>query len=985
MRHLPLAVLFCLAAAAQQPAIDFSYAGYGGGGVAIPVVPGVLTVEPSGGDDTALLQGAIDAVAAMPPGAGGFRGTVVLHGGRYRVAGQLHIRASGVVLSGGKEVATLIATGTGRRTLIEIGNAAGPATDAPVQVIDETVPAGGLSFTLESLGPLKIGDRVAIVRPSTAEWIAALHMTGLPGSYAGQRLDWAPGSRNLVWDRTVTGVDAAHNRITVDAPITTALERRYGGGTVARVTAGEPATHIGIEDLVLESDCDQGNPRDENHSWTAIALDHVEDAWVNGVVARHFAGSAVRVGPRARRVTVVQSLSLEPVSEPAGYRRQTFLVEGQQVLVHKCVSESGMNDFASGLLAAGPNVFLDSKASGALGPSGSFESWASGVLYERVTIQGSGLQLANVSVRAQGAGWTAANSVIWNCTAVATLAGGPEDAPNLVKHAPQPLYESQLAARTHARLTVPEIPVRNAARLKQFYAPKAQPAARPAPAATVEIVNGRFVAGGRTLWGGAVNEGWWRGQEVPAEALEVGGVSITRWMPGRTGPGLTEDLAALAARMVADGTPFFQSIPGLWYDRRRDEHSAGARADANVWAPFYEMPWARSAEGTAWDGLSKFDLAAFNPWYYGRLREFGELCDGNGLVFLHNLYNTHNLLEIPPHWVDYPWRPANNINNTGLAEPPPVEPDGHIHVANEVYDIRNPARRQLHRAFLLHELDELGALHNLFFSLGAQFAGPLEFQEFFQDTVAEWEKKTGRTVRVELATSKDITDAIMANPARARQVAAIDMRYWQYRPDGTLWAPEGGRNLAFREAVARDFGRSADQPPDTTPYQVYRQVREYRDKYPNVAIVAWHGGAGPIPVLMAGGAQALMRNPSAGQGQGTTVDRTPLDGFVRERLAGVLMKMSPRDGVTKDAERAWCLADDRSESVLLYSLAGESIELARPLAGSGYSGLWFDPRTGDTRPLEGAVGTAIRKPTAEPWLLWLSATAPGPAGTPPRL
>jgi hypothetical protein len=85
-------------------------------------------------------------------------------------------------------------------------------------------------------------------------------------------------------------------------------------------------------------------------------------------------------------------------------------------------------------------------------------------------------------------------------------------------------------------------------------------------------------------------------------------------MPGRTGPGLTEDLAALAARMVAEGTPFYQSIPGLWYDRRRDEHSTFARTDANVWAPFYEMPWARSAEGTAWDGLSKFDLAAFNPW-----------------------------------------------------------------------------------------------------------------------------------------------------------------------------------------------------------------------------------------------------------------------------------------------------------------------------------------------------------------------------------
>jgi hypothetical protein len=965
-------------AAGAQPAIDFSYAGYGGGGVAIPSVPAVLSVQPSGGDDTALLQGAIDAASALPIRADGYRGAVFLRAGRYRVAGQLHIRASGVVLAGsGREIATLVATGTGRRTLIEIGNSGDPATDAAVAVTDETVPAGGAAFTLEKLGALKIGDRVAIVRPSTVEWITALHMRGLPGTYANQRLDWAPGSRNLVWDRTVTAIDAAHSKITVDAPITTALERRYGGGTVARVASNPPLTHIGLESLLLESDFDQGNPKDEDHSWTAVSLDHVEDAFVEGLVARHFAGSAVRVGPRARRVSVLLSRSEQPVSEPGGYRRQSFLVEGQQVLVRRCSSENGMNDFASGLLAAGPNVFLESTANSALGPSGSFESWSSGVLYERVTVNGSDIRLANDSSRAEGAGWTAANSAIWNCTAKETVAVGPDGAANVVHHGGDALYEVLLAKRTdlkpaETKLTLPQIPLRYASRLtKDFHLPKSAPAVRPPSVLAVQIVNGRFVVGGKTLWGGQINEGWWRGQEVPEEALDVGGVSITRWIPGRVAPGLTEDLPALAARMVADGTPFYQSIPGLWYDRRRDEHSTVMRPDPNVWAPFYEMPWARSGEGTASDGLSKFDLTRVNHWYYQRTREFGELCDQMGLVFHHNMYNTHNVLEIPPHWFDYPWRPANNVNNTGLPEPPPVEPGNHIHVANLVYDVQNPARRELHHAFLMHELDELGAVHNLFFSLGAQFSGPLAFQEFFQDTVAEWEKKTGRTARVELATSKDITDAILANPAHARQVAVIDMRYWQYKKDGTLWAPKGGENLAFREMIGRDFGRAGDQPPDTTPYQVYRQVREYHDKYPNIAVVAWHGGAGPIPVLMAGGAQALMRNPSAGQGQGKTVDRTPLDGFVQQNLARVLMTMQPRDGVTAHPEEAWCLADERSQSVLLYSVAGDSIALAKPLPGARYTGLWFDPRTGATRPLEGAVGTSIRKPTAEAWLLWL--------------
>lgn len=967
-------ILFCSVAAAAQTAIDFSYAGYGGGGVTPPAVPAAVSVRPTGGDDTSLLQGALEHVAALPAGKDGFRGAVLLRTGRYRVAGRLEMRASGVVLRGSPG-AVIVAAGKSRRTLIEIGSRAEPVAEAPVRIVDGEVPTGARSFALESVAGLKPGDHVAITRPSTGAWISALHMRGNPGTFANQRLDWLPGSRDLVWNRTITEIDAGQNRITVDAPVTTALEQRYGGGTVARVSSGLPVTHIGIERITLESEFDARNPRDEDHSWIAVMLDHVEDAWVREVVARHFAGSAVRVGQHGRRITVETCRSEQPVSEPGGYRRQSFLVEGQQVLVRECRSEHGINDFAVGLLAAGPNVFLDSKATAALGSSGSFESWASGVLYEGVTIEGAGIRLTEDGSRAQGAGWTAANSVVWNCEAQSIEARGPEGAENVVNRSADLLYEAELIKRTGKGLQQPAPESGEAAAKVTEFRVKTAAARPPVPRHLVQIVNGRFVVDGKALWGGIINDGWWKGSENPALALGAGGVALTRFVPGRTGPGLTENLPALAARMVEQGTPFYQSIPGLWYDRRRDEHSVTSRADANVWAPFYEMPWARSGQGTAADGLSRFDLTRFNAWYYGRLHEFGDLSDANGLVLYHNIYNTHNVLEIPPHWVDYPWRPANNVNDTGLPEPPPIEPGNHIHVANQVYDVSNPNCRALHRALILHELDELGDVRNLFFCLGAQFSGPLAFQEFFQDTVAEWERKSGRTVRLELATSKDITDAILADPVREKQVAVIEMQYWQYKPDGSLWAPQGGRNLAFREMIARDFGRGDDTPPKTTPFQVYRQVREYHDRYPDKAIVAWNGGAGPIPVLMAGGAEALMRNPSAGHGQGGSVDRTPLDAFVREHLAGILMTMEPRDGVVAEPEQAWCLADKSSANVLVYSLAGGSIRLLTELPKHNYSGVWFDPRTGSTRemetPLDAMSGAEIQKPTAEAWLLLL--------------
>jgi hypothetical protein len=968
-----LAVCLPIAALAQT-AIDFSYAGYGGGGVAIPAARAVISVRPTGGDDTQLLQQALDHVAAMPPGGDGLHGAVLLLRGRYLVSGHLEMRASGVVLRGSGD-AVIVAAGKSRRTLIEIGGS-DPKLASPVNVTDDVVPAGGRTLTLESIGGLRPGDRVVITRPSTAAWIAALGMSKLPGNYANQRLDWLPGSRNLVWDRTVVSVDAAQKQITVDAPITTALEARYGGGTVAPVLSGAPVSRIGIENLTLESEIDPDIPQDEAHSWIAIALDHLQDAWVRHVTARHFAGSAVRVGQRARRVTVEACRSEEPVSEPAGNRRQSFLVEGQQVLVRECSSEKGLNDFAVGLLAGGPNVFLESTASGALGPSGSFESWASGVLYDTVRVEGSGIRLAKDSTRAQGAGWTAANSVVWNCDAKDIEVRGPESAPNIEQRSMESLYRTQLTRRTETRLA----PVASRESYVSGGASEFRPAKAPAksypPARVVQIVHGRFVVDGKVLWGGMVNDGWWRGQANPATAVQVSGVSLTRFVPGRTGPGLTEDLPALAAHMAADGTPFYQAIPGLWYDRRRDEHSTTGRVDGNVWAPFYELPWARSGGlGIASDGLSRYDLTRFNPWYFERIREFAQLCDRDGLVLYHNIYNTHNVLEILPHWFDYPWRPANNINKTGLPQTDPVEPGNRIHVANQVYDVTDPARRALHRALILHELDELAGAQNVFFCLGFQFAGPLSFQEFFQDTVAEWEKKSGKQVRILLATSKDITDAILANPAWARQVAVIDMRYWQYRPDGSLWAPHGGENLAFREMIARDFGRGGDTPPDTTPYQVYRQVREYHGRYPDKAIVAWHGGAGPIPVLMAGGAQALMRNPAAGQSQRGEVDRTTLDGFIREHLATLLMNMEPRDGTVNDPERTWCLSGSHDEAVLLYSLAGPSITLSKDFARHTYQALWFDPRTGNIQaaaePISARAGTVIQKPTAQDWLLLL--------------
>src|SRR5262249_31767426 len=80
--------------------MDFSWAGYMGGGVSLPNVPVRQSVSPSGSDDTSAIQAAINAVSALTPDANGFRGAVLLAPGTFNISLTLNINASGVVLRG---------------------------------------------------------------------------------------------------------------------------------------------------------------------------------------------------------------------------------------------------------------------------------------------------------------------------------------------------------------------------------------------------------------------------------------------------------------------------------------------------------------------------------------------------------------------------------------------------------------------------------------------------------------------------------------------------------------------------------------------------------------------------------------------------------------------------------------------------------------------------------------------------------------------
>jgi hypothetical protein len=446
------------------------------------------------------------------------------------------------------------------------------------------------------------------------------------------------------------------------------------------------------------------------------------------------------------------------------------------------------------------------------------------------------------------------------------------------------------------------------------------------------VQNGWYAHNRKVVWGFCQHNGWWRPGQRP---------NLTRNALGEIGPNRTEDLDKLTDAMLCFAYPGFEHNFGLWYDRRRDAHDQVRRNDTRVVPPFFEQPWARSDQAAAWDGMPKYDLTKYNDWYFERLKQFADLCDRKGTILFHNFYMQHALLETNAHYVDFPWRPVNCIQPTRL-------PDG-TPAANGFYEISDPVCRKLHRAYIRKCLDVLGDNTNVVFLCSQEYTGPLSFMQFWLDTIIEWERETNRDLHLGLSATKDVLDAILDDPARAPQISTIDLRYWWYKPDGTLFAPLGGRqiparftgafnpdHLASTTAMTKHYAaHGMGEIGTTTTEQVYRQIREYREKYPNKAILH-HAPATQQQswaMLMAGASMLIGQLPYPEKKDPPTyvspeLCRTmqPSYDFIRKHLARAIPQCKPGDLVVDDTTDTWCLTDGR-DTYLVYTLSGNRFQL----------------------------------------------------------
>jgi hypothetical protein len=190
---------------------DFSTAGYAGGGVDIPDIPVHGTLDPlPSGDDTPRIQGAIAALAQLPLNENGFRGALLLRAGTYRIDGTIKLDASGIVLRGdgnGKEGTILVAQGMPRMLIRVAGEGHWEEAGPRHTNLDQYVPIGANTITVDDDHDLKVGDRIIVNWSMDAPFIHAIGMDRIPPRKDGRTVrQWEPGM-GLKFDRRIVAVE----------------------------------------------------------------------------------------------------------------------------------------------------------------------------------------------------------------------------------------------------------------------------------------------------------------------------------------------------------------------------------------------------------------------------------------------------------------------------------------------------------------------------------------------------------------------------------------------------------------------------------------------------------------------------------------------------------------------------------------------------------------------------------------------------------
>lgn len=417
--------------------MDFSTAGYEQGAVAIPTAPVEATVSPSGGDDTANIQAAVNTVSAMPLDAKtGLRGAVLLEPGSYTVSSSLAITASGVVLRGSGS-----GTSPSSNTVITMAEAATPYPLAvlgtsgntptfigsPTTITDTYVPAGTLTVDVASTLGLSVGTNVIITRPVTQAWVNFMNMTPTDlnptGICSDSPCNWIDiGSDELMTDRMITAINGS--QLTLDAPMSDSIDSTYvPGAALQPYTFSGRISQVGVENLRAIAPVPPNNLVPPTPTYQLVVTQSVLNAWARNLTAQDTLQS-IDIGDYSKQVTVTNVAITHTVTQTDAAKFEEFWVAHATQVLMDTVSDVADDTFffATSGETQGPNVLRNGTFQGdtSIEPH---QRWATGLLVENTTITAiPGSKQGNINFwdrgdYGTGQGWAIGWGVVWNSTA----------------------------------------------------------------------------------------------------------------------------------------------------------------------------------------------------------------------------------------------------------------------------------------------------------------------------------------------------------------------------------------------------------------------------------------------------------------------------------------------------------------------------------------------------------------------------------------
>ena len=397
--------------------MDFSAAGYRGGGVKVPTVAVAKRLLPEPGDCTARIQAALDEA----------HGAVVLAAGEYEIAGTLSIARSGVVLRGEKG-ATLRLTGKPHRLLEIRGSGAWTEEGAPAAIVDDYVPAGADSFRVKDASGFHPGDRVLVLRPVTPKWMHFMDMDTLVRD--GKQQTWIRAGSVIRTDRVVQSVEG--NRITLDVPLSDALDSKFTAASLVRYRFAGRISESGVENLRITAPVDD-KPISEAQ-FTALRIDAAEDVWARDLEIQETQNGIV-IGAGAKRVTLANVRITHSAAHSGAAAPADFALQGTQILLDRCgvAGAEGTWPVVTQAQVTGPLVVLNFAADHrGVAPH---QRWATGLLVDGAKLPGGteraqGIAFSNRTTAGSGHGWDVGWSVAWNVSSPFLLVQQPPGAIN---------------------------------------------------------------------------------------------------------------------------------------------------------------------------------------------------------------------------------------------------------------------------------------------------------------------------------------------------------------------------------------------------------------------------------------------------------------------------------------------------------------------------------------------------------------------------